>query len=836
MKTPLTLASLIFLGTTPLLIAQEATIQVHPKQTISHVTRYMTGACLEDVNHEVYGGLYSQMIFGESFQEPAWLAPIKDFTAHGGRWSLNNGVVSVAAEAGPKLVADRQIIAAGEVGVEVFLPGNVGGVAGLVVKVQEPGLGADKFIGYEIALSTEPQFLLLGRHRHNWEPLKNVPYTVPSDRWIPLVVRLGKTSLEVLVDGKSILTYEDRDHPLKPGAIALRNFNRPCRYRDLWIKTDDKVTRLPFEPLKRWNAGVSGMWRGLRSGTAIGELSLETKDPFIGRQSQRIRFEQGQGGVGMDNKGALGIENRGLNRWGMHFVKGKPYEGYVWARADKRMPIMVALESGDGAKVYAAQWKGMSKAGWQRIDFTLTPNASDEAGRFAIKLDDFRPVSVLIGHVFLQPGEWGRFKGLPIRKEVAEALIAQGLTALRYGGSMVNAAEYRWKKMIGPRDRRPMYQGTWYPDSTNGWGIIDFLDFCEEAGFLPIPAFNMDESPQDMADFVEYVNGPADSPWGRKRDADAHPPTYRLKHLELGNEEAVTEDYWKRFKPMAEAIWAKDRDIIIVVGDFLYNDHIKDPFQFRGAPLIKSLATHQKILELAKKHGRPVWFDVHVWNDNPRDPDQLSGGIIGLSDFGAALKTLCPGADFKVCVFEENSGNHTLRRGLAHAHAINKLERLGDLVPIVCAANCLQPDRQNDNGWDQGLLFLNPSRVWGHSSYYVTQMVSRNYLPRCIRADVKSPGHALEVTAKTNEEGKVLTLQVVNLHKTPLKTTIDLEGFSPSKPMAHISELAGRLEDVNTPEQPQRIISKERDWKYSLENGLLEYTFPPNSFTIIRLE
>ena len=28
------------------------------------------GACLEDVNHEVYGGLYSQMVFGESFQEP----------------------------------------------------------------------------------------------------------------------------------------------------------------------------------------------------------------------------------------------------------------------------------------------------------------------------------------------------------------------------------------------------------------------------------------------------------------------------------------------------------------------------------------------------------------------------------------------------------------------------------------------------------------------------------------------------------------------------------------------------------------------------------------------
>ncbi len=35
---------------------------------------------------------------------------------------------------------------------------------------------------------------------------------------------------------------------------------------------------------------------------------------------------------------------------------------------------------------------------------------------------------------------------------MAEALISQGITVLRYGGSMVNNPEYRWKKMTGPRD------------------------------------------------------------------------------------------------------------------------------------------------------------------------------------------------------------------------------------------------------------------------------------------------------------------------------------------------------------------------------------------------
>src|SRR5262249_37281575 len=160
--------------------------------------------------------------------------------------------------------------------------------------------------------------------------------------------------------------------------------------------------------------------------------------------------------------------------------------------------------------------------------------------------------------------------------------------------------------------------------------------------------------------------------------------------------------------------------------------------------------------------------DVHIWNNGPLDLGQLGGGLIGLRDFGAALKKLSPGADFKVCVFEENAGNHTLKRGLGHARAINELERLGDLVPVVCAANCLQPDGQNDNGWDQGLLFLNPSQVWGQPSYYVTQMVARRYLPRCVRAEVQSPGNILDVTAKASADGKVIQLQVVNMGPQPV--------------------------------------------------------------------
>ena len=39
----------------------------------------------------------------------------------------------------------------------------------------------------------------------------------------------------------------------------------------------------------------------------------------------------------------------------------------------------------------------------------------------------------------------------------------------------------------------------------------------------------------------------------------------------------------RNFEPLAEAIWAKDPDIILVVGDFQFTRKIVDPFNFSGS-------------------------------------------------------------------------------------------------------------------------------------------------------------------------------------------------------------------------------------------------------------
>ncbi|HEX3720920.1 MAG TPA: alpha-L-arabinofuranosidase C-terminal domain-containing protein [Verrucomicrobiae bacterium] len=566
-----------------------------------------------------------------------------------------------------------------------------------------------------------------------------------------------------------------------------------------------------------WSDGVSGMWRDLRRGTAKGQFSLDEQSPFAGHQSQRITFDTGTG--------ELGIENESLNRWGMNFVKHKTYEGYIWARATLPIDVFVALESHDGASLYAEKRCYLDKGDWKRIDFTLTPNAMDKAGRFAIKLK--QPGTITIGYVLLQPGPWGRFKNLPVRKDVARGLVNQGITVLRYGGSMVNASEYRWKNMIGPRAFRPPYAGTWRPHSSDGWGIFEFLSFCQAAGFVAVPDINVNETPQDMADFIDYANGSTDTIWGHKRAENGHPAPYHLKYLELGNEETVNENYWWKFKPIAESIWARDPFIVLVVGDFSYHHPIQDPFNFSGADSrITTLAAHQKILQLARQHNREVWFDVHVGTDGPR-PD--FGGTLSYID---ALDKLSNGAKHHVVIFEFNAGNHSQRRALANAAAINTVERDGRL-PIATSANCLQPDGQNDNGWDQGLLFLNPSQVWLQPPGYVTQMLSRNRQPILVKSQVENDGAALDVAATRSEDNKILVLQVVNFNDQPVTAAIHLESFIPRRYAARVETLSGALDARNTAANPQFVKPMLTQWRDDFHEGRATYTFPADSLTVI---
>ncbi len=567
---------------------------------------------------------------------------------------------------------------------------------------------------------------------------------------------------------------------------------------------------------------ISKMWTPIKSAQAKGKFEL-IPDGYLHKQSQRMAFVSGSGEVG--------IANSGLNQLGLELVANKPYDGTLRIKTAQATAFTVRLENNDGSTVFASTDLEAHQPGeWTQIKFELTPTNACSNARLAIVLKTLGALD--LGYVSLFPGTWGQYKGLPVRPDIAERTQEIGTTVIRMGGSSVNS-EYRWKNMIGYRDQRPPFHGNWYHEDTDGWGVIDFLNFCEAAGILGIPDLNMGETPQDMSDFIEYVNGSPDSKWGRKRVADGHPAPYHLRYVELGNESTVNDAYFNKFKLLAEAMWAKDSGVIPVVGDYHPN---VDPMVLTGdLSRITILAAHRKILQLAVAEAKEVWFDYHTHSSRAGDKTPNSE-IINLANYVAGLTRLSEGAKFKVGVFEFNGNSHNLERALSNAIAIHHVQRLGDTVCVACNANAFQYDGQNENGWDQGTIFMNPTDSWIQPPGYVLQMVAQNYEPLLVKTDTPGVPWQFDVNTTLSEDHKTLVMEVANMSNQTYDATIYLRNFVPTESTATVAELAGQLPDVNTAQNPERIIPKKEKWTCEVNEGRTTRIFQPYSYTIIRFQ
>jgi len=335
----------------------------------------------------------ARMVVDENFQVLDETRTIRGFRAYGGKWRVEDGVLHAAAGPGPKLVAEEPGFARGEVGVEVLLPNAASGNAGLIVKLSEPGVGADRFSGYEVALDAAASRLRLGRHRQNFEPIRDVACAVPLNRWIPLVVRLTETTLEIVVDGKTMLSYEDREHPLSSGGVAFRPWLREARYRNLWIATGGTKRTIPVE-LAGTKPEICGPWTRACRGSVRSEFSI-AGGPDPKRQAQRIAFLAGEGEVG--------IEHRGPEGRGLVWSSDRPYRGWLWVRCEKPTELVVAAETA-GHQALATARLPIARGDWRTVPFTLTPTRGDDAGRLVVRLT--APGSVWLSRVLVEPGDW----------------------------------------------------------------------------------------------------------------------------------------------------------------------------------------------------------------------------------------------------------------------------------------------------------------------------------------------------------------------------------------------------------------------------------------------
>lgn len=780
-----------------------ASIQVDATQIEKEITPYLYGSCIEDVNHEIYGGLYDQKIFGESFEEPVPSPRLEDFSIYEGNWSVQNNEVWAIAHPGAKLVYDKKKITNGSVEVDLKFVGG-GENAGLIVCTSQPGNGADNFYGYEISLASNGEKVVIGKHKKNFEHVKDIPVKCDPTAWNHLKAVMKGQKIEILLNGKSVFTFHNNDSDLKAGYPALRVWNSNTAFRDFKLTSDNQTQTLAFQTLPIEQ--ISCQWDAYERGDVKAGYALDVKDAYNGTNSQTIEMVSG--------KGVVGVANSSLNRWGIAVRKGQKFQGRLYLKSDNyKGKVTVALQSADGKIEYAKQEIAGISGQWGKYPFNLTSNAANKKARLVVYID--QPGKVKMDQVTLMTTGKDQFKGLPFRNDIGQAMVDQKLTFLRYGGTMINAPEYRFKKMIGDPDKRPPYVGHWYRYSTNGFGIEEFLKYSEAAGFTAAFAVNIEETPEDMADMVEYLNGSATSKWGKVRAQNGHPKPYNVKYIGIGNEEVLFngdradeyDHYIERFKLLYDAIKSKDASIQLINAAWWRPD----------SPSIEKVF---KALD-----GKADYWDYHPWADALTSGTTVEAELKHMKELFLKWN---PNTTMKCAIFEENGNTHNMERVLGHVTLQNAVRRMGDFVLTSCAANALQPYLQNDNGWDQGQVFFTPSQVWGMPPFYAQQMASENHLPLLVNSEVTDDSGKLDATATRSEDGKRVVLHVANTGDQSIVTQLEVKGLNNIKKVSSII-LSGGLKDRNTPEEPKKIIPVKKEMKVAANQA---YEIAPYSYTV----
>ncbi|WP_121356453.1 alpha-N-arabinofuranosidase [Flavisolibacter nicotianae] len=125
-----------------------------------------------------------------------------------------------------------------------------------------------------------------------------------------------------------------------------------------------------------------------------------------------------------------------------------------------------------------------------------------------------------------------------VRNDVVAALRKLKVPVLRWPGGCF-ADTYHWKDGIGPKAKRPKMVNVWWGGVTedNSFGTHDFLNMCELIGAEPYLAANIGSGTvQDVADWVNYVNFPGESPMTNLRKANGRSKPWNVRFWGVGNE------------------------------------------------------------------------------------------------------------------------------------------------------------------------------------------------------------------------------------------------------------------------------------------------------------
>lgn len=543
--------------------------------------------------------------------------------------------------------------------------------------------------------------------------------------------------------------------------------------------------------------------------------------------------------------GEAGVANDGF--WGIPVRPDTTYTASFYARSGGGVtgPITASLRTDDGDAVVASASTPSISGAWKKYTVKLrTGHDAPTTPKARFVLSARGTGRVWFSLVSLFPPT---YRNAPngLRPDLMTLMAGLRPKFIRLpGGNYVEgsrfADRFSWKQMIGPVDQRPGHQGCWGYRSSDGFGMPEYLLWCKQLGAEPVLAvfagyvLNGDHvragSPemaiyvQEALDEIEYVSGPATSPWGRKRAADGFVEPFPLHYVEIGNEDWFDRSgsYDGRFAQMAKAIRARYPRLKIIatapVKSFkpdLYDDHF-----YRSPRQLFQMAT------MYDKPG-PVSLTFNGGGHNGRQP----GGMKTFVGEWAA---------------QEGRPTPDLASALADAAFVMGLEKNCDAIPMECYAPLLvnvspaDPDKGYPKAWqwNTNLIGYDALHSFGSASYYAQVMLAENkgdtVLPAKLdAAQTTTPSSVFATATWSGSESSVL-VKVVNAGDAPADITINLRGVHRVEPNGTAVVLTGEPASANTVDEPKKVAPKQEAVTGAAAS--FRRTFPPNSLTILRLK
>ena len=546
-----------------------------------------------------------------------------------------------------------------------------------------------------------------------------------------------------------------------------------------------------------------------------GTMALDTTQPVPGTaltNSLRLDITKAGGSVAATNDGYWGIPVRPHTVYQVSFY-AKASAGYrgIGAALLQFGPSSTAMPGVAAGAVF----RGLTTE-WKKYTLTLTTkeNASPSAdGKFKIVASGAG--TVWLTQISLMPPTYhNRPNGSRI--DLMQKLAALHPRFLRMpGGNYLEGntirERFNWKQTIGDISQRPGHQDPWGYRSDDGYGLLEYLEWCEDlhmqtvlavfAGYAlggeHVPAGpGLAPYVQDALDEIEYATGDVHTRWGAVRAADGHPAPFSVPYIEVGNEDFFDKSgsYDGRFAQFHDAIRAKYPHIQLIATTAVHSrrpDVLDDHF-YRPAAEFEADFRHYDTYD---RRGPKIFVGEYASQEGKPTPD-LSGA-------------------------------------LGDAAFMTGFERNADVVVLASYAPLLVNINPGASQWGTNLIGFDALQSYVSPAYYTQQLFSVYHGSAVVPATLTG-GSGLAYCASRNPDGSVY-LKIVNALASPQTAAVTLTGAeSVNSTGTAIVLSSANLTDTNTLAAPNKVAPVQSEI-----TGLgktFRHVFPPYSLTVLVLK